>query len=264
MSESRPDWMALNAYVDGELTPDAAARVARAAGADPDIASQISVLYRLKGGLKDALPSAPPDLVALLPAPLPRRGWRGLLVAGALAGSLAAVAVGIGFRGQAPAVDLFATVRTTHADWIRADGGGALAPTPAVLDALAQFGRLPLLPDLAAAGLDLARVETLDTASGNLLHVAYRGHHGCHLSLFVVAGPGLAAPPQAAGAAMERRYAWGVADLSYLLYAQGMDPARFDFIAAKVEQATRAFAPLNPLDREQLASNTRESAHCQV
>ena len=48
MNGARPDWATLNAYVDGELQPGEAARVARAVASDHALADATATIARLR------------------------------------------------------------------------------------------------------------------------------------------------------------------------------------------------------------------------
>ncbi len=266
MTRKTPDWIALNAFVDGELSPQDAAPVAHAIEADAALAEQFALLHQLKGGIAHALPPAPADLLA---APATGPGaWRrgiGLVAACAVAASLAATILFWPEPSGLTVRDAFvASTRDYHARWISADTTGPAVPTPAVLDALTNFGRLPVLPDLEPSGLLIALAEVHDFAGNRVLQVGYRGYHGCHLSLFVWSGAPLRPGPLTRHDPLERSHAWQAGDLSYLLLALGMAPSRFELIAEKVEDATRGYRPLDEHEREQLAANRRQSARCQV
>jgi hypothetical protein len=58
----RPDSTELNAYVDGELPPDQAARVAQAIADDRELAKEVAALLRLKTATMAAFDREPPAL----------------------------------------------------------------------------------------------------------------------------------------------------------------------------------------------------------
>jgi len=266
VTDRHVDWTRLNAYVDGELPPQDAADIAVAAEVDAAVAHQIAALHALKADASLALPPAPEDLLGGLPL-APARIGRRMKTAAAVAAVIAVVGVpAILMNAPAPMsqareTDLAASARQLHTSWLAHDETRAAIPTSVVLDRLTEFGRLPVLPDLEATGLSLALVDVVRSADGPLLQIGYRGQHGCHLSLFVAESWSLVAVPVTDGA-QERAYAWDAGDLAYLLLANGMDPSRFDLIAAKVEGATRTRTPLDDADRVALAENKRVSAHC--
>jgi len=257
----------LNAYVDGELTPAEVSDVARAAGDDPAVAEQIALLYKVKSGAHAAVPPAPEDLASVMPPHLPARfGWRrGVAAAVLVLAVLLAGALWWSAPMQQPASDaVFASARALHERWLLNDKGGQVETTPVVLAAVRRFGALPVVPDLESTGLEIATVGVFHRPDKPMLQIGYRGHHGCHLSLFVVADRTLANSAGVIPQGLERTFAWQVGDLGYLLYALGMDQGRFDLIAEKVESATRTSAPLSVLDQQQLAANHLASARCKA
>jgi anti-sigma factor RsiW len=259
------DWQTLNAYVDGELPPQEAAAVARAAGLDPAIADRISQLYHLKGCIHDAVPQAPADLASLIPPPAQKRpAMRWLpFAAGAMALAFLLVFALPGEDPQERGQEAFvASARILHQRWLERDEAPTENTTPAALAAITRFGRVPIVPDLESTGLTIGLVAVFDEPAHQVLQIGYRGHNGCHLSMFVVADAQLSNATIQGRGDLERSYAWYVGDLGYLLIAQGMDQGRFDLIADKVENATRTNAPLDSLDREELAANKLASARC--
>ncbi len=260
-----PDWKTLSAYVDGELDSEAAAAVADAAGKDAAIADQIALLYQLKGSSHAAAPEAPACLADLMPKRR-RSVWPMALAACVAVTVLLGAALWVAMatmRAPVLPADLLATARSLHGEWLAADArGSANAPPAVLLTALSSFGQVPVVPDLASTELAVGLVTVTHEPGGPVLQVGYRGHHGCHLSLFVFPDDRL--PKTAAEVAIgtERAYGWRVADLGYLLFAVGMDDNRLALIADKVEQATRAHAPLDAAARQQLAENKRHSVTC--
>jgi hypothetical protein len=160
---------------------------------------------------------------------------------------------------------ILASARALHERWLQTDMTGEVESTPVVLAALTRFGRLPVVPDLESTGLEIATVGVFDEQPDSpMLQIGYRGHHGCHLSLFVVADRQLRLPVDPGATGREQSSAWQVGDLGYLLFAIGMDQSRFDLIAEKVEHATRTSAPFSVLDQQQLAANRQASTRCQA
>lgn len=265
-----PGWKTLNAYVDGELSPQEAAEVACAAGANPRIADQIALLYHAKSGAHAAMPPAPDDLSSLIPSvPLLRLGWRrsAAVAAGLAFACVLGVSMWWATLTQAPETGspVFASARALHQRWLQNDVTGQVETTPVVLAALTRFGHLPVVPDLESTGLEIATVGVFDEQPDvPMLQIGYRGHHGCHLSLFVVADGLLPGPTDLGATGREQTSAWQVGKLGYLLFANGMDQSRFDLIAEKVERATRTSTPLSVQDRQQLAANHQASTRCQV
>jgi len=268
MTRERPDWPTLNAYVDGELDARTAGAVAEAAGSDSAVADQIACLYQLKGVMPAVPPPAPADLGEFLPKQRRRP------VAGMIAAAAAAVVLVIGvalFQALSPGPDqsarlpepAVAAARTLHMDWLATDNGpNAGAPPSLVLAAMSQFSQPPVIPDLTSSKLTIERVTVTDQPEGHVLQVGYRGNHGCHLSLFIFANGTLPSRMVQEVSGTERAYGWQVADLGYMLFAVGMDNARYDLIARKVEEATRSGTSFDEKTRQALAESKVKSASC--
>jgi hypothetical protein len=253
----------MNAYVDGELDASTAAEIAHAAGSDPAVADQIALLYQLKGSIHAAAAPPPSDLAGLLPA-------RRSMLRPAIAATLLALAIGLGAWWslairQTPALpaELVSEARSLHYRWLDADAAGLAVAQPGVLfAALSRFGRVPMVPDLESTGLTVATVSVREAMGGQLLQIGYRGHHGCHLSLFVVTDKVLPTAAVELDNGTDLAHGWRVGELGYLLFAKGMDKSRFALIAEKVEHATRVNAPLDQRARQELAENKRNSTSC--
>ena len=270
MTREPPDWPTLNAYVDGELDAREAGAVAEAAGSDAVVADRIACLYQLKGVMPSVPPPPPADLRGLVPKPRRRP-------VGSVAGIIAAAAVVMLVIGVAlfqllstvPEGSLrlpqpaLAAARTLHTDWLAADHGANAGASPSlVLAAMSQFSQPPMIPDLTSSKLTIERVTVTDQPDGHVLQVGYRGNHGCHLSLFIFANGKLPSRMVQEDSGTERAYGWQVADLGYMLFAVGMDSARYDLIAHKVEEATRSGTPFDEKTREALAESKARSASC--
>jgi len=260
-----PSWSTLSAYVDGELDADAAVAVADAAGGDDgSTAQKIALLYQLKGVSHAAAPTPSNDLGDLLPKRRPR--WRATIAAAAVALLLVGSATWVSLSAmRAPTLpsDILSTARMLHSQWLSLDEEKASAAEPVVLlAALSEFGQAPVVPDLESTELAISLVTVADGPKGRVLQVGYRGHHGCHLSLFVFANNELPKATVEVENGLDDAYGWRVDSLGYLLFAKGMDQTRLALIADKVEEATRARAPLDGQARQQLAENKRHSASC--
>jgi hypothetical protein len=228
-------WTMLNAYVDGELEPDQAAKVAAALAIDREAAAQVATLTRLRAAVKTASPMpAPPPFV--LPRARPRAlRWAPWAAAACFALLIGAASLGIAHR-QAGASSLSAAI-AAHQLWLAQSPPGT-APRLGVELAGAEAGALP---DLSLASLRLVHLS-LDPAGrrGGGMLAGYVGPNGCRIGLWI-APVEEALPPQPAvqnrdGLAIR---AWRGEHASYALLGRGIDPARFDGIASLVARITR-------------------------
>lgn len=262
MSE-QPSWEELNAYVDGELAADDAARVARALADTPSLADDVARLAQMKAAVKDI----PPEMPKIeLPAPGETRWDR-------IAAAAVVVAVMTGLVGYAlwpfgsREASGLAGPRAVHAAWARASANGQLQAPPAAafLAASRAFGPGVHVPDLSAARLSIvmiARVAPEKDRPGGL-HVGYAGTRGCRVSLWVAAAADRAAPPLTHhyGDAGES-YEWGADGLLYAMFADGMESERFGVIAQAAYKATQERQELDPVTRTALRRSRETSPPC--
>jgi anti-sigma factor RsiW len=249
---TKPSWTDLNAYVDGELAPDAAADIAAAIAADGGLAAQVAALARLKVATGEALTPDPSDVppVALVrparrPAFLGIRPPSGIGHWRSVAAGLA-LALFVGMAGWLPApgpdaaAAWIAAVEARHRSWLAADPHPVPVDERAVMLADAP-GRTGRVPDLGFANLSVAHlvVETSGRQPG--LYIGYVGANGCRLGLWI--GP---APDALAAGLTERRngdvqgFTWRIGETGYAVMAHGMDPQRLTAIAAHLEHSLRA------------------------
>lgn len=228
-------WTMLNAYVDGELEPDQAAKVAAALADDRAAAAQVATLTRLRATVKIASPvPAPPPFV--LPRTPPRMArWAPWAAAACIALFMGAASLGIGQR-QSSISSLSAAI-AAHQLWLAQSPPGS-APRLGVELAGAEAGALP---DLSLASLRLVHLS-LDPSGrrGGGMLAGYVGPNGCRVGLWI-APVEAALPPQPAvqdrdGLAIR---AWRGERASYALLGRGIDPARLDGIASLVARITR-------------------------
>lgn len=206
------DLLRLNALVDGELPPAQHAALAARIAVGRDLAHAHATLARLKASISEAADAATvPDL--------PRRRIRSFVPVFGMAAAVAA-----GFAG-------FMVLKLP-------DPAIETAPATESAIVLAALPTVPVLPSLAAAGLEMVATEVETVAGTRVLVAVYRGPRGCRLELRV--HPAWADVPPTAGT---RRKAWTVGDLSYELAAFGMPGARFAVVAGAAEKATRAMQP---------------------
>ncbi|WP_306224485.1 anti-sigma factor family protein [Bosea beijingensis] len=228
-------WAMLNAYVDGELEPEQAAKVAAVLAHDREAAAQVATLTKLRATVKAAspMPEAPP---LVLPQARPRVArWLPWAAAACFALVLGAASLGIGHRA-AQGSSLSAAV-AAHQLWLAQTPPGT-APRLGVELAGAEAGALP---DLTLASLRLVHLS-LDPAGrgGGGMLAGYVGPNGCRVGLWI-APVEAALPLQPAvqdrdGLAIR---AWRGERASYALLGRGIDPARLDGIAALVARITR-------------------------
>jgi len=232
--KTTPNIEELNGYVDGELSAAAATRVAMEAAADPQTASSIATLHRVKSALESAYMQ---DAVVISPPGPPQR--RSLAKAACLA-----MAGGLGLLAAVWGVQLGGTFLQNTKPVADDAAPATTAPLAWTAEISADF-RLGT-PDISAAGLVPAFVESAHAANGEAVtHVAYVGRHGCRLSLY-------AADHSATGEITDffpetglLVADWSSASARYFAVAKGMDSTRFAIITAALEEATTRPEPLS-------------------
>ena len=221
-ADTSNDLELLNALVDGELPPPARAAMASRLANEPELARAHATLARLKaevGGLADDVEPA----AVRMPQPSTRRF--GVAVAGGVAAA-ALIAAVFAFP-ELPSHRRSATVSP-------------------VQDARMAAGKAGMIvPDLAAAGLELRDVDRAGHAPFERVTAVYTGPRGCRLELRIQpAGAGAFPPSQAT-----RLHRWHDGEFDYELAAFGMPLVRFAMIADAAERKTRIAAAPDQVER---------------
>lgn len=236
-------WAMLNAYVDGELEPEQAARVAAAIAADREIAAQVATLTQLRASMRSLSRHDEAPAFALPRARSKARPWRQAAAALLIACLLGAV--WLGSQRAGPPSPLAAAV-AAHRLWL---SEASSAPAQRLGVALAGAD-IDALPDLSLASLRLVHLSIDPSARrGGGVLAGYVGPNGCRLGLWIAPVDG-SLPTQPAVRDREGLSirAWSGHHASYALLGQGIDPARLDGIAAFVARLERS------VPREQIAA----------
>jgi len=224
----------LNAYVDGELSPDARALVEAHAASDPALAGQVEALRRMKrqvAAMGDAIGA---DCVVI---PVPRGDWRPRPVTVAAAAALCLAFLGgwlgaLAFDGRmkSPASDEIAQTLMLHDEWSARTFDAA---SPAV--DIRSFDA----PELGAAGLSLVSLRSDAMLDGRpAVQAGYAGRHGCRLSLFRMAGSGQIQLLHVASDGDARSATWADKSFRYALVARKLNGDRFAALADALQSMT--------------------------
>ena len=259
----------LNAYIDGELTAEEAAGVARDIAWDPGTAAAASSLSSLKAALREQ--AATPDDFELLP-PAEEEKKRGLWQAGNMVAAAAvlvicvAVAALYQWRGDAAEeIAWHSAAAQIHHDWASATADER--PPSLTIPATGRLSAAEIrVPDLSDSGLTPILLEPVDSLGGvEGYRVGYGGSRGCRLSLFVLQGEGkLPQQLTSLNSTGDQILGWQHEGAKYLLLAEGMAQSRFLLIAETLRKLTADWRPLTPATRTALQVNKRESAPCLV
>ena len=225
----------LNAYVDGELAAEDAARMADAAADDPVLARRIATLTHLKHATAAGL--APQR-----PAPAERQsgrrrawGWQGAAALLALAVISVTVATWLTHTELGPTDGWQSQLLQVHARMSEAP----LKPvdnSAVLLAALPTLGPRAIAPDLRAAKLRVGGVMAVEPfADARAVAIGYYGTRGCRLTVLITdAATGLDASMRQLATPTTTVYGWRLDQLSYLVLASGMDSKRLATIASSV------------------------------
>lgn len=230
----------LNAYVDGELSPEDRCDIAREIADDPAAARAVAALTSAKAHVRQAYASDNADFLAGTSG-----GSRGpvfmiaasvaMLIVAGLGLWMAASSWQGGDRRLADALGIYDSWHgTSETGLIR-----ATAPSGAGM------------PDLRPAGLTLFRVDPSVRLGGTIAsHVTYLGKNGCRLSLFAYGAPdGRLIPAASLSSPDVLSEAWSISGTGYLLLARRMNGKRFQVLAKAIQEATVRTAPLRPRTR---------------
>jgi len=224
----------LSAFVDGELHPDEAARVAQAIAAQPALAQRVARLHKIKAALAGYGEDLPLPEVTPMPAftasraDVPRAGLgRKLMAAGAAAAFVVAlVFAAVPFsRPDSAAAPLARLAQHDH--WL------AEQADTAVLDLPQAFGWVRSVT--RASGLQL--VHHSDNAQE--VHFGFKGPNACRLSLFVSVSSGREEPLRLMLSETVQHAVWQRQGVTFEMIARDMAPARFATVATGLQQGSK-------------------------
>lgn len=244
------DFEMLNAYVDGELSPDARALVEARIASDAALARQVEALHRMKRqvaamGSESVVLQIPADRMRLRPVAVAAAA--AILCLVFLGGWLGALA--FDGRAKSHAGDEIAQALALHDDW-----------SAGIVDAAAPAADIRSFdaPELGAAGLSLVSLRSDAVLDGRpAVQAGYAGRHGCRLSLFRMAGSDEAQPLHVFDQGDARSATWADGSFRYALVARRLDGARFAALADALHTMTARMS--RPASREVVAE--LESAH---
>ena len=245
MSElNERDWELVNAYHDGELEPAEAQRLEGRLASEPALSEALKSLREVSASLGALRPAPLPAPAPAPPAEAGNDNWRPArwLAGGAAAAALAfAVALGPDLVAKPSVFDI-------HADLV----GQSFSVDNTDLR-LTATETAPAAPDLASANLTPVSFRVIK--GGSVTH--YAGRNGCRLSYFRGAFP-ISDEDLAEG---NQLATWTTgSDLRHMIVATGMDPAKFDAIAAYLKLVTRQQA--SEAIMASLSAATATAARC--
>jgi hypothetical protein len=264
MHPERPSLEELNAYVDGELSAERTADVARHIAQDPAIARQVAALTRLRSVLPHAI-----DVPALeMPAQPKRHRLQTMTLAAACVALLLLVSgmTILHFKERTITSAWQEAAIIAHDAWHLppADRSGALGGVrqEAVIQDSHPSGAY--VPDLSASKLSIVFVDANRELLGRpAIVIGYAGTRGCKVTLLASIGASQEADEfRFLMLGENAAYAWGAGEVDYLLIAKGMDRQRFDLIAESVFRATNERSPFDEDTRTALLDNRMKSKLC--
>ena len=220
--------LVLNAFVDAELPPAEAARIAAVVADNPAIAQKVAHLHQIKA----ALSAIPDDLVLPAPSLSKQGGWFNLP---AMRAAIVGFVLLCGVLWSAPVSgpeepDIAISFMAQHDHWV---AHGAEHP-----DASLPGGFDWLQPLMNASGLRLVHYS----AAGSLQHFGFKGVNACRLSLFVTQKASAVGPLQLSLTDKVQHAQWQLDTVSFEMIARDMAPARFATVATSLHRDSREYA----------------------
>ena len=264
MTQARPSFEELNAYVDNELPADRAADVAQAIARYPDVAEQVATLSRLRSVLGKCC-EVPELTVPRAGKPrLNRPRW---LVAACLGFLFVCAALlGYPFVEQRAGPTWLTAAWHLHDDWTPPPRGFAERPDKWLVQATGQGAEFAAVyvPDLSATKLSVVFVDTDADVSGEpAVVIGYTGTRGCKLTLIASNGLGESSvEPRLYSKGKRSAYGWRVGTMGHLLVADGMDSTRLDLIVQSIYRSSIERLPFDEKERTALLENRQKSKPC--
>lgn len=252
----KPDDRDLQAYVDGQLTPDEAAALEARLAESPEDAAAVDAYLEQKRLIREAADALAPAAVDLRTAALERRLARRLdrsrgvgparLPAPLRRAAAAVLLVGAGWVGHAQyaawgeatpgyVAEAVGAHQVFADDAFRPVEFGAEASDVALQWAAAKLGREVSLPELGPLGITLVGARLHGTAEGPIAQFIYEDAGGARLSLIIARHPP-DVPVQAFRFANHAETSvgyWSDSALDYALVAR-TSPAQLRAIASEI------------------------------
>lgn len=221
----------LNAYVDGELSPDACALLEARIVSDAGLAQQVETLRYMKRqvaaiGSGFVVVQSPPG--SILPRASAVAAAAAVLCLVFLGGWLGALMFDGG--AKSPSGDAIVQALALHDDW-----------SAKVLDVAAPAIDIRSFeaPELGAAGLSLVSLRSDAMLGGQpVVQAGYAGQHGCRLSLFRMASSNAGQPLRVVNDGDVRSATWADNSFRYAMVARKLDEARFAALADALRTMT--------------------------
>ena len=237
------DWELINAYHDGELDDVERRTLESRLASEPLIEEALRDVSSISASLGALRPDTP-QISSMPPAAPANRNTRPKrwLIGGAVAAAIAlALAIGPQFFEAPSAFDI-------HAEFAAQSFAVEAEDMRAV-----TVGQSVNAPDLASANLTAVAMQ--DVNDGHVTH--YAGRNGCRLTYF----RGTLSPSEQSPSAGMQVAEWSTANnMWHMIVATGMDPDKFNAIAAYLKLTTRQQA--NEQMMASLAETTANAAHC--
>jgi anti-sigma factor RsiW len=246
MTNPEPDFEMLSAYVDSELDPPEASRLARLIAADESLARRVARLFEMKEGVAKLAPE-----VVVVTVPQARSARRLFAPLALAAGFFAAVLGAVVWIGMPHLTPNETVAQNAVGDAVLLHDRWTSEAQPAAAPAALPAGFFA--PELVSAGLTLSMVQSGIALAGRpAVQAGYVGRHGCRLSLFETKSEDGEETFSVTSRADLQSATWTSGDLRYLLVARRMDEARFTVIAGVLRTMTARRGAADP-DHEAIA-----------
>ncbi|MDA5095807.1 hypothetical protein O2N63_17080 [Aliiroseovarius sp. KMU-50] len=215
------DWKLLNAYADGELTPEVEAQVAERLRGEPQLVAALEEIRETKSDLALLRPPVTSDHAHGRPPRTPRLALPLTLAAAFVAGAI--------FVSQFMSQDWRNAPSELHAKF---SANSYVLPEEINLPVISTASSNTISAfDLSSSRLTLVDVQISRQARRETVAMHYRGRNGCRVTVVAMEASAKDPLPQS-GEIKGLAETWSVEGLHFFLLASGMDTNRFQAIAA--------------------------------